>query len=160
MSFATVSDLALGLLCVAVLVQNLRVMRNFQAIRSGDLGATVQSLDRATAQARAVLADLKQILATDGAANARAIASGESLRDELSVMVGIGNAVAERIMEAAARAGEAKEAAGESVEEPACEPAGEEHRPTGSHGTGNRSMHDGGKRSPTAMPAPEKTEGY
>ncbi len=37
----------------------------------------------------------------DGAANAHAIASGTSMREELSLMVGIGNAVAERIMDAA-----------------------------------------------------------
>jgi hypothetical protein len=35
-------------------------------------------------------------------AQGRAVAASEALRDELSVMVGIGNAVAERILEAAA----------------------------------------------------------
>lgn len=106
MTFATFTNVALMLLCVAVLVQSARMMKSFSAIRSGDLGATVKSLDNATAQARTVLAELRETLATDGAANARAIASGEALRDELSVMVGIGNSVAERIMEAAANAGE------------------------------------------------------
>lgn len=106
MTFATFTNVALMLLCVAVLVQSARMMKSFSAIRSGDLGATVKSLDNATAQARSVLAELRETLATDGAANARAIASGEALRDELSVMVGIGNSVAERIMEAAANTGE------------------------------------------------------
>ncbi len=105
MTFATFTNLVLMLLCVAVLVQCARMMRSFNAIKSGDLGETVKQLDRATAQARGVLAELKTILATDGAATTRTIASGETLRDELSVMVGIGNAVAERIMDAAANAG-------------------------------------------------------
>lgn len=106
MTFATFTNLVLMALCVAVLIQCARMMRSFNAIKSGDLGETVKQLDRATAQARAVLAELKTILATDGAATTRTIASGESLRDELSVMVGIGNAVAERIVEAASNAGE------------------------------------------------------
>ncbi|RJF85744.1 DUF6468 domain-containing protein [Sphingomonas cavernae] len=106
MTFATFTNLVLMALCVAVLIQCARMMRSFNAIKSGDLGETVKQLDRATAQARSVLAELKTILATDGAATTRTIASGESLRDELSVMVGIGNAVAERIMDAAANAGE------------------------------------------------------
>ncbi|WP_380874019.1 hypothetical protein ACFB49_45300 [Sphingomonas sp. DBB INV C78] len=106
MTFATFINILLMLLCVAVLVQSARMIRSFDAIKSGDLGETVKQLDNATAQARAVLAELKTILATDGAASVRTIQSGESLRDELSVMVGIGNAVAERIMDAAAVAGE------------------------------------------------------
>lgn len=106
MTFAIFINLLLALLCAAVLVQSARMMRSFNAIRSGDLAETVKQLDRATAQARGVLAELKTILATDGAATTRTIASGETLRDELSVMVGIGNAVAERIMEAASNAGD------------------------------------------------------
>lgn len=106
MTFAIFINLLLALLCVAVLVQSARMMRSFNAIKSGDLAETVKQLDRATAQARGVLAELKTILATDGAATTRTIASGETLRDELSVMVGIGNAVAERIMEAASNAGD------------------------------------------------------
>lgn len=106
MTFATIINVALMLLCVAVLVQSARMMRSFRAIKSGDLGDMVKSLDNATAQARTVLGELRELLATDGAANARSIASGEALRDELSVMVGIGNAVAERIMEAASTTGE------------------------------------------------------
>lgn len=107
MIFATVTNLILIGLCPAVLVQSARVMRSFHDVKSGDLGDTVKSLDRATTQARVVLAELKELLSTDGAANARTIALGENLRDELSVMVGIGNAVAERIMDSATAAGEA-----------------------------------------------------
>lgn len=123
MTFATFTNILLMLLCVAVLVQSARMMRSFNAIKSGDLGETVRQLDRATAQARLVLAELKTILATDGAATSRTIASGESLRDELSVMVGIGNAVAERIMDAAANAGERMKQEEKAGARPAQKPA-------------------------------------
>ena len=52
---------------------------------------------------------------TEGAANAHAVARGEEIRDELSVMVGIANAVVERIMEAA-EANRTPEAAAQEVE--------------------------------------------
>lgn len=104
MIFATLTNLVLVILCIAVMAQSARLLRAFRTIKSGDLGDTVKSLDRATTEARAVLAELKDILSVDGAANARTIASGASLREELSVMVGIGNAVAERIMDAAGAA--------------------------------------------------------
>lgn len=98
MTFATFTNIIVIMLCVAVLVQSVRLIRGFQAVKNGGLKEMVVSLENATAQARAVLADLKETLRTDGAANARAIADGEGIRDELSVMVGIANAVAERIV--------------------------------------------------------------
>lgn len=101
MTFASLTNLVVAALCLGVILQSVRMIRNIRAVQTGDLGDTIKSLDRATAQARAVLAELKDVLLTDGAANARSIATGETLRDELSVMVGIGNAVADRIMEAA-----------------------------------------------------------
>ncbi|NIJ34729.1 DUF6468 domain-containing protein [Sphingomonas oligoaromativorans] len=101
MTFASLTNIVVACLCLGVILQSVRMIRNIRLIQTGDLGDTIKSLDRATAQARAVLAELKDVLITDGAANARIIATGETLRDELSVMVGIGNAVADRIMEAA-----------------------------------------------------------
>jgi hypothetical protein len=127
MTFTTLTNLVLVLLCIAVLAQSARVMRSFRAVKAGDLGDTVKSLDRATTQARIVLAEMKDLLSTDGAANARNIASGESLRDELSVMVGIGNAVAERILDAATAA----EAARASVESQASTAGVVPHKPAG-----------------------------
>lgn len=111
MTFATFTNLIVSFLCAGVVLQSMRMMRNIREMKSGDLSETVKSLDRATAQARGVLAELKTVLSTDGAANVKTIASGESLRDELSLMVGIGNAVADRIMEAAAAADRQKEEA-------------------------------------------------
>jgi predicted flap endonuclease-1-like 5' DNA nuclease len=102
MTFVVFSNLVLMLLCVAVIVQSLRMAKSFRSFRSCALNDSVAQLDRATGQAKAVLAELRTLLANDGAAQARAIASGEALRDELSVIVGIGNSIAERIVEAAA----------------------------------------------------------
>lgn len=128
MTFATFTNLLLMALCVAVLVQSARMMRSFKAIKTGDLGETVKQLDRATAQARTVLGELKDILSTDGAASVRTIQSGETLRDELSVMVGIGNAVAERIMDAAASTNAANEPARDVVDLPAEKPVAKTRR--------------------------------
>jgi hypothetical protein len=119
MTFATFTNLIVSILCVAVVLQSMRMMRNVREIKSDNFGDTIKSLDQATTQARTVLADLKLVLTTDGAANARSITSGESLRDELSLMVGIGNAVADRIMEAAAAAERHKEESAKATRETA-----------------------------------------
>lgn len=101
MTFATFTNIVVILLCIAVLVQSVRLMRGIRAVQDGGLREMVEQLDKAAGQARIVLADLKKTLATEGAANARAVAQGEEIRDELSVMVGIANAVVERIVETA-----------------------------------------------------------
>ncbi|WIW90553.1 hypothetical protein K3M67_21365 (plasmid) [Sphingobium sp. V4] len=110
MSLATFSNAILMLLCMAVIVQTLRLSRSVRELRSSALHDSVAQLERATGQARAVLGELKMMLATEVVAQSRAAASSEALRDELSVMVGIGNAVAERILEAVAAQNEAKAA--------------------------------------------------
>lgn len=102
MTFATLSNFILMLLCLAVIAQSVRMAKSVREIRSSPLDKSVAQLDRATGHAQAVLNELKALLATDVLAQGRVISSAEALRDELSVMVGIGNAVAERIMEAAA----------------------------------------------------------
>lgn len=99
MSFAVFTNLIVILLCAAVLVQSVRMMRSFRAVKDGGLQAVVAALDASTAQARAVLSDLKETLRTEAADNARIVAEGRAIREELSVMVGIANAVAERIVE-------------------------------------------------------------
>ncbi|TFI57108.1 hypothetical protein E2493_16895 [Sphingomonas parva] len=99
MTFATLTNVVLILLCGAVLVQSVRMMRSFETLKKGGLKDVVDALDKSTAQARVVLGDLKETLRTEGAANARTVAKGEEMREELTVMVGIANAVAERIVE-------------------------------------------------------------
>ena len=114
MTFATLTNIVLILLCGAVLVQSVRMMRSFETLKKGGLKDVVDALDKSTAQARSVLGDLKETLRTEGAANARTVAKGEEMREELTVMVGIANAVAERIVEtveAAPKQAKAEEAA-------------------------------------------------
>ena len=102
MTFVTFSNAITMLLCVAVIIQTLRMANSIRDLRSTSLSDSVAQLDRATGQARTVLGELKTLLATDVMAQSRGAASGAELRDELSVMIGIGNSVADRIMEAVA----------------------------------------------------------
>jgi hypothetical protein len=108
MTFVTFINVIMMLLCVAVIFQTLRMAKGIRDLRSASLADSVTQLERATGQAKAVLTELKTVLATEVVAQGRAVAASEALRDELSVMVGVGNAVAERIMEAAAMQNEAK----------------------------------------------------
>ena len=99
MTFATFTNIIVILIGGAVLVQSVRMMRSFRAVKDGGLKDMVTALDRATGQARSVLADLKDTLRTEGAANARVLAQSETIRDELTVMIGIANAAAERMLD-------------------------------------------------------------
>jgi len=110
MTFATMINVVLILLCVSVLVQSARMGRRMKQLRDTQISESVTQIDRATSQARVVLGDLKRVLSTDGAAQASAIAAAEEIRDELTLMVGIGNAVADRIMDAAAQTPKVEEA--------------------------------------------------
>lgn len=101
MTFAMAINVVLGILCVIVVIQSLRMVRGVQEIRSLSFDEGVAQMDSATQRAQAVLTELKTVLDAATTAQNRAIVDGEALRDELSVMIGIGNAVAERIMDAA-----------------------------------------------------------
>lgn len=100
MSFSTVTNIMTMLFCTAVLVQSIRLMRCLKDVKGENFAEIVVALDTATSQARNVLADLRETLRVDCAANARVIASGTAMREELTVMAGIADAVAERIVEA------------------------------------------------------------
>ena len=110
MSFTAFTNIITILFCIAVLVQSVRMMRSLKQVREGQLDRTVGALDIATASARSVLAELKQTLSTEGAANARTLNEAREVREELNVMIGIANAMAERLIEAAS-AGSRQEAA-------------------------------------------------
>ncbi|GAB5349243.1 DUF6468 domain-containing protein [Alteriqipengyuania sp. 357] len=101
MSFTAFTNIITILFCIAVLVQSVRMMRSLNQVRGSQLDRTVGALDTATASARSVLAELKQTLSTDGAANVRTLNEAKEVREELNVMVGIANAMAERLIEAA-----------------------------------------------------------
>ena len=111
MTFATTINVVLILLCVSVLVQSARMSRRLRTLRDTQLAEGVAQIEKATSQARVVLGDLKRVLSTDGQAQATAIAAAEEIRDELTLMVGIGNAVADRIMDAAAQTPKVEEKA-------------------------------------------------
>lgn len=114
MSFATTVNIVTIILCIAVLVQCARMMRSMAALKSADLPATVAALDTATGQARLVLSELKDVLRNDADPNMRALSEAQAIRDELSVMVGIANATADRLLESSAVARAVTAAASEA----------------------------------------------
>lgn len=109
MGFATFINIITIIFCLAVLVQSIRMMRSLEAVKGTSLPQMVQALDVSTAQAKLVLSELKETLRTDVAANVRSLASAESIRDELTVMIGIANATADRLLESASREASADE---------------------------------------------------
>lgn len=102
MSFATLTNIATMLLCLAVLVQSVRMMRSLKAVRDGALTDMVGALDQSTHQARKVLSELRETLRGDAATVVRVVAEGRSMAEELSIMIGVADASAERIVEAVA----------------------------------------------------------
>lgn len=103
MSFEILTSVATMIFCSAVLVQSVRMMRSLRAVKEGALSDVVGALDASTAQARIVLSELRQTL-HDCAGSARTLANGKEIAEELSVMIGIANATAERLVDAAASA--------------------------------------------------------
>jgi hypothetical protein len=73
----------------------------------------VEALQIATVQARAVLSDMKHTLGTDCARHAQLVERARELRDELSLMTGIADAAAERIVNAVSMANAQRDDAGE-----------------------------------------------
>jgi hypothetical protein len=100
MNFALITNLVLVVLCALVALQATRMMRRIRDLRADDLHGTIVALDRATQDASQVLDEMKQLLATDVSAGFRTIRTAQALQDELSVLIGIGNALADRIIEA------------------------------------------------------------
>lgn len=100
MSFVHVSEILMTLLCCAVLVQTMRLMRALRTLKDGSLSRVIDALDHATGQARMVLAEMKTTL-TNAAATSKVVADGRHMAEELGVMIGIADASAERLLEAA-----------------------------------------------------------
>lgn len=84
MTIAQMSNILVIILCSAVLVQSVRLMRAFRAMKRGALTDTVGALDRATREARQVLGELKDRL-EECSDHAAALARGRTLLDELDV---------------------------------------------------------------------------
>jgi hypothetical protein len=98
MSLAILANVLTMILCMAVLVQSVRMMRSLRTVKDGALTDVVGALEKATAQARAVLSDMKATLGTECAQNARLVGQARDLRDELSDMIGIADSACERIV--------------------------------------------------------------
>jgi hypothetical protein len=102
MSWAT--NIVLIVLSLGVLVQTARLMIVFRQFKRAELKDSVSALEHATAAAQVVLDNLRTVLSVEARGQAGALKASEevreelsALRDELSVMVGVGNSVAERI---------------------------------------------------------------
>lgn len=98
MSFAIFANVLTMIFCTAVLVQSVRMMRSLRTVKDGALTEVVGALEKATAQARAVLSDMKATLGTECAQHARLVGQARDLRDELSDMIGIADSACERIV--------------------------------------------------------------
>ena len=104
MTFSVFTNVLVMMLCIAVLVQSVRMMRSLKAVKEGALKETVAALDNATREAKIVLGELKKTLQNDCAHNARTLVDGGKMLEELTMMIGIGNSVAERIIDASDKA--------------------------------------------------------
>ncbi|MBB5713679.1 DUF6468 domain-containing protein [Sphingomonas aerophila] len=122
MNFAVITNILTMALCIAVLVQSVRMMRSLKAVKEGALTDVVTALDRSTVQARSVLSELKAAL-VECAGNARVLNEGKSMADELGVMIEIANNTAERLVQAAADANRASIADGAEADADASEDA-------------------------------------
>jgi chemotaxis regulatin CheY-phosphate phosphatase CheZ len=104
MSIALLANVLTIILCMAVLVQSVRMMKSLRTVKDGALTQVVEALQIATVQARAVLSDMKHTLGTDCARHAQLVERARELRDELSLMTGIADSAAERIVNAVSMA--------------------------------------------------------
>jgi hypothetical protein len=98
MSFAILANALTMILCMAVLVQSVRMMRSLRTVKDGALTEVVTALEKATAGARSVLSEMKITLGTDCAQHARLVDQARGLRDELSDMIGIADSACERVV--------------------------------------------------------------
>jgi hypothetical protein len=97
MSFPLFANIVTTILCLAVLVQSVRMMRSLKAVGNDQMGSVVAALDESTAQARMVLANLKHTLEGDIAGSVKLVLEGREIRDELKMMIEIANSMAERL---------------------------------------------------------------
>ena len=100
MNYIVLIDGFMIVICSAVLIQSARMMRSLKAMRDAGMQEMITALDRSTSEARAVLDGLKIALASDINSCNVIVGKAVELREELAVMTGIANAVAERIVDA------------------------------------------------------------
>ncbi|MBW6525566.1 hypothetical protein KZ813_01795 [Sphingomonas sp. RHCKR7] len=105
---SVVTNVITSLFCAAVLVQTVRLSRAVHKLRHAGLMEVVASLEAATATSQQALGELTQVLSAEGPPLDAAVRGARdlraqlvTLRDELSLMIDVGNGVAERILAAA-----------------------------------------------------------
>lgn len=101
MTFAVSTNIATMILCIAVLIQTVRLMRALDTVKSGALTDVVTALDKSTGEARRVLGKMTDLMRGEVALTSRTLGEGRAMIEELTVMTGIANAIAERIVNAA-----------------------------------------------------------
>ncbi|MBZ6379232.1 hypothetical protein B5C34_08820 [Pacificimonas flava] len=95
---ATFTSVLTILFCTAVLVQAVRLDRRLKLIQSAENGKMVQALDEAARRAEAATEALRDLLRNEGARLQGDIGRGKDMADELTVMVGLADAAADRIL--------------------------------------------------------------
>lgn len=99
MSFPLCANIVTTILCLAVLVQSVRMMRSLKAVSNDQIGTVVTALDESTTQARVVLSSLKHTLEGDFAGSVKLVLESREIRDELKMLIEIANSMAERLCE-------------------------------------------------------------
>ncbi len=94
-----VVDLLVAVLLLATIVWAVRLDRRLKELRDGAGGmrALVGELSQATQRAEAAIAGLKDAARGSGAELARSAAKAEALREELTLLVGAGEGLADRL---------------------------------------------------------------
>ncbi|GGO96945.1 DUF6468 domain-containing protein [Stakelama pacifica] len=96
MTFTLIANIATILLCAAVTVQSVRMMRSLNAVKRGDLAQVVSALDQATMQARIVMSEMKGTLKRCSDSS-DALMRAEAIAEELRMMTELADASAERL---------------------------------------------------------------
>ncbi len=115
-----ITNVITSLFCAAVLVQTVRLSHAVHKLRHAGLIEVVASLEAATDTSQQALGELTKVLSAEGPPLDAAVRGARdlraqlvTLRDELSLMIDIGNGVAERILAAANGARDVPRVAGE-----------------------------------------------
>lgn len=101
MTVASTINLITIFFCGAVLVQCWRMRIALDRFRSTDLPGMVTALERSTHEAEGVLRRIRALLATEAEPKLLTLSEASRVADELGVMIGIANASADRLLEAA-----------------------------------------------------------
>lgn len=100
----TILLVMLMFLCIGVLVQTSRLMRNIKMLRSINFKQMILAVDRSAEQARQVTYEMKEALGGCVAANNLSLEAAQDLRDELSLISEVANSAGDRMLQVIAQA--------------------------------------------------------